>query len=402
MNFANLTEPSHNPGEPSCAGSIARVEILDSLDVAEPVWRQLEQGNAVRTPYQTFDLLAAWQRNIGAAIGVMPFVVVGFDANDKAAFLWPLGHSRTGPVSVISFLGGKHANFNFGLWRRDIVTTVTAEDIRAILTKISATRFHADILSLLNQPYSWDGFANPFTLLPHQPSPSSGLRLTMSATGEEQTKRVLSPAMRSRLRTKERRLEKLPGYHYLRATTPSDVNRLLAEFFPLKAAHMKAQALPDIFCNPHTEAFLREACYLGLASGKPLVEIHAIECDGELLALLAAINDGNRSSGMFNTYTMSDNARQSPGLVLLVHIIADLADRGVKSFDLGVGEASYKTFFCNEQEPLFDNFVPLTPLGKLASVTARASGRVKRQIKQSHVLWSMVRVLRQASHHARA
>ncbi len=158
---------------------------------------------------------------------------------------------------------------------------------------------------------------------------------------------------------------------------------------------MKAQALPNIFADPCHEAFLREACHHGLADGKPLIEIHALEGDGELLALFAAINDGRRSSGMFNTYTMSENGKQSPGLVLLVNLISDLADRGVGSFDLGVGEASYKTFFCKEPEPLFDNFLPLTPLGKLAAATASASGRVKRQIKQSTLLWSVVQTLRQ-------
>jgi CelD/BcsL family acetyltransferase involved in cellulose biosynthesis len=98
---------------------------------------------------------------------------------------------------------------------------------------------------------------------------------------------------------------------------------------------------------------------------------------------------------MFNTYTLSDNARQSPGLVLLVDIIRDLADRGMHGFDLGVGEATYKTFFCKETEPLFDSFLPVTALGRLAAITASAGGHVKRQIKQSRVLWNLARTLRQ-------
>lgn len=385
----------NKPDRVSGAGRIARVEIFHDLATAEPIWRRLEHDEALKTPYQSFDLLAPWQRHVGARNGMRPFVVAGFDADNDPIFLWPLGRARTGPLNIVSFLGGKHANFNLALWRRDILESIAAEDIRAVLGQIAAAGHPADILSLLRQPRSWEGFVNPFALLPHQSSPSDSLRLTITARGEEQIKRMLSSSMRGRLRTKERRLQRLPGYRYTRATTASDVDRLLNAFFPLKAAHMSAQALPNIFGEARHEAFLREACHQGIAAGKPLIEIHALEGAGELLALFAAINDGRRSSGMFNTYTLSDNARQSPGLVLLVDIVRDLADRGVRSFDLGVGEATYKTFFCKEPEPLFDSFLPVTPLGKLAAITASAGDHVKRQIKQHKVLWNLAQALRQ-------
>jgi CelD/BcsL family acetyltransferase involved in cellulose biosynthesis len=398
MNVAiriDSTQDLSGPDTASGVERIARIEFFDNLSSVEGIWRQLERDNAVKTPYQSYDLLSSWQRHIGDPTGVAPCIVVGFDRAGKPAFLWPMGRTRKGPLNILGFLGGKHANFNFALWRRDIIEHVTVDDIRAVLAEIAAG-YRADILNLSRQPHSWQGFVNPFALLPHQPSPSEGLRLTMTASsGDEQISRTLSSTMRGQLRSKERRLQKLPDYRYHRATTKSEVERLLEAFFPLKAAHMAAQALPNIFNEPRQVAFLREVCLQGLESGTPLVDIHAIEGDGELLALFAAITDGRRSSGMFNTYTLSDNSKQSPGLVLLVRVIADLAERGVEVFDLGVGEAKYKTTFCKEPEPLFDSFLPLTPLGKLAAVTARTGGRVKRRIKQSDVLWNLIRKLQQ-------
>ncbi len=195
MNVAILAEIAQHQGEPdslSGAGRIAHIETFDDLTSVEPIWRRLEGDDAVKTPYQTFDLLASWQRHIGASIGVTPFIVVGFDAAGKPAFLWPLGRARSGPINVLSFLGGKHANFNFALWRRDIAQIITAEDIRAVLAQITAGH-KADILSLLNQPRSWQGFANPFALLPHQDSPSGSLRLTITERGEEQIEQDAQP-----------------------------------------------------------------------------------------------------------------------------------------------------------------------------------------------------------------
>ena len=395
-NVAIHVDSARNLGEKdprSGAGRIARIEVFDDLSSVEAIWRRLERDDAVKTPYQGFDFLSAWHRHIGAPAGVKPYIVVGFDVAGKPAFLWPMGRAQRGPLRILNFLGGKHANFNFGLWRRDSVPNITAEDIRAALTQIAA-RHPVDVLALLRQPRSWQGFVNPFALLPHQSSPSESLRLAITARGEEQIKQTLSSAMRGQLRYKDRRLQKLADYRYLRATTASEVERLLNAFFPLKAAHMKAQALPNIFGDPCHEAFLRDACQQGLATGNPLIEIHAIEGDGEMLAVFGIINDGRRSSGMFNTYTLSDHARQSPGLVLLVNVICDLADRGVQGFDLGVGEAKYKTFFCKEPEPLFDSFLPLTALGRVAAVTASASGHLKRQIKQSGALLRLVQTIR--------
>ena len=382
------------PGSSQETGQIARVQIFDACNSVEPVWRHLERNGAIKTPYQSFDLLSSWQRHIGSKTGVTPFIVAGFDSAGEAAFLWPLGRASAGPVNILSFLGGKHANFNFALWRRDLVDSITADDIGTVLTQIAATR-KADILSLLRQPCSWEGFVNPFSRLPHQASPSGSLRLTITERGEEQLKQMLSSAARRKLRAKERKLRTLAGYRYVQATTPADVSRFLDAFFPLKSAHMKAQALPNIFAAPCQQSFLRDACLIGLADGSPLIEIHAIEADSELLALFAAINDGKRASGMFNTYTLSGNAKQSPGLVLLTNLISSLADRGVGGFDLGVGEASYKAVFCKEPEPLFDSFLPLTPLGKLAAVAASTGCHVKRQIKQNNSLRNLVQFLRQ-------
>ena len=393
MNAALRATGAYNHGEAERPDKVARIEIFDDFAAAESHWRRLESEGALATPYQSFDLMAAWQREVGARTGVTPFLVAGFDASGSPAFLLPLGRSRTGPLGVVGFLGGKHVNFNFGLWRRDVIWNATADDVRAIVAEIGAQP-GVDICNFPRQPRSWEGIANPFALLPHQPSPSDSLRLPLNASGEDVIKTTLSPSMRGRLRTKERKLQRLDGYRYLHATAATDVDRLLDAFFPLKAAHMAAQGLSNIFAEPGNEAFLRHCCHQEPAAGKPLIEIHALEAGSEVLALFAGISDGRRFSGMFNTYTMSDNGRQSPGLVLLVHIIGNLADRGLQSFDLGVGEAKYKTFFCKEPELLFDSFLPLTPVGRLAAVAVREGMRMKRQIKQSRALWGFIQKIR--------
>ena len=97
---------------------------------------------------------------------------------------------------------------------------------------------------------------------------------------------------------------------------------------------------------------------------------------------------------MFNTYTLGDNSRHSPGLILLVHMVTACAARGLRSFDIGVGRAHYKSFFCKEPEPLFDVFYPLTARGRLAAHAFGAAFATKRVIKEKPALWAAVQTLR--------
>ncbi len=338
--------------------------------------------------------LAPWQHHVGARKGISPFIVVGFDNADRPLFLWPLGRRQVGPLSIASFLGSKHASFNIGLWRRDLAAAASASDIRNLLARIAAGREAVDLLTLYDQPLSWAGVANPFASLPRQVSAEDGSCLHLSGSPAEAIAAAVSSAMRSRLRIKERKLEKLAGYGYIQATSAADIDRLLDAFFALKAVHMRAQGLVNVFAEPGVPEFLRQASHINLPDGRPLIELHALEGDGEVLALYGVIVDAYRFSAMFNTYTLGAHARRSPGLILLQHMVGTCAARGARSFDIGVGRAHYKSFFCREPEPLFDTFLPMTPRGRLAAPAYRAAFAAKRMIKAKPALWAAAQFLR--------
>jgi CelD/BcsL family acetyltransferase involved in cellulose biosynthesis len=397
MDVAVSYDPSHAqlaPASLRSADKVAQIRVFDTMLAAEPFWRRLERGETLATPYQRFDLLAAWQHHVGARTGVRPFIVTGFDGAGEPMFLWPLGLRQLGPLRIVNFLGSKHANFNVGLWRRDVLATITADDIRDIFARTAVGSDRADLAALFNLPANWDGGANPFVLLPHQASVDSSARVTFDHAAQDVVGTAVSSSSRSRLRGKERKLEKLPGYRYMQATTAADIDRLLDRFFTLKSAHMAAQGLTNAFADPGVGQFVREACHCKLADGRRLIELHALEAGGEVLALYGGTEDDYRFSSMFNTYTPGENARYSPGLVLLLHMVTACAQRGTCSFDIGVGRAHYKSFFCREPEQLFDVFLPLTPRGRLAAQAFGLSFAAKRMIKEKPALWTAVQKLR--------
>jgi len=395
MDIAVTYHPGQEQTTPAAqrsAGAVARVEIYRDMPAAEPAWRRLEDARPLATPYQRFDLLAAWQRHVGARTGVTPFIVAGFDHAGEPLFLWPFGRAKTGPLELVRFLGSKHANFNIGLWRRDSVAAIGARELHDILARVAD--HGVDLVALFNQPLSWDGVANPFALLPHQPSVDMSAHLTFERGEKDALSGALTASMRSRLRGKERKLQKLDGYRYLPATSTADIDRLLERFFALKSSHMAAQGLNNVFAEAGAAEFLRDACHRKFPDGRPLIEIHALEGGGELLALFGATADDYRFSSMFNTYTPGEHARHSPGLVLLALMVRESAKRGLGSFDLGVGRAEYKSYFCREPQPLFDSFLPLSARGRLAALAFGSTFTARRVIKQNPTLWSAVQTLR--------
>ena len=99
---------------------------------------------------------------------------------------------------------------------------------------------------------------------------------------------------------------------------------------------------------------------------------------------------------MFNTYTMSASSKYSPGLILMRDIIDHYAANGYRALYLGIGSDDYKRLFCKNDEPIFDNFVPLTARGRIAASAMSGLNRAKRMVKQNPALFEMAQKLRGA------
>jgi CelD/BcsL family acetyltransferase involved in cellulose biosynthesis len=374
---------------PSLAGEmpadIARVEVFHDLDAAEPFWRALEGEFA--TPFQRFGLLASWQRHVGVAEGHEPRIVAGFDAQGRPLCILPFAVAQESGTRIARFMGGKHCNFNMGLWHRDAAAPGRPE-LRALLSPLSA--HGVDMLALTQQIHRWQGRDNPFQALPRQASINDCPMLPL-APGASETDRI-SGSTRRRLKTKERKLQALKGYRYLRATTQAEVDRALEAFFRVKPQRMALQNLPDVFAEPGVAELVREIC--DVSRGEPQVVIHMLDCDDEVIAMFTGVEDGARFSMMFNTYTLSENARYSPGLILIRHIIDHYAARGFTSLDLGVGGDHYKTIFCKDHEELFDSFIPLTARGWPMATALSLAARAKHAVKRSSVLMPLAKRVR--------
>ncbi len=392
MNDVALRSPPAD-GRMSAAvdSRIARLEIFDRLTTAEPHWRALERTQALATPYQGYDFLNLWQRHVGSACGMTPFIVVAFNAAGTPLFLWPFGVSTIGGLRVAEFLGGKHANFNLGLWRREVAAKIGADDLRAALGRLAG---RADIVKLTNQPLTWAGTTNPFALLPQQRSANLGFSGALVPDFVALLRARTNAATRKKMRKKERTLASYGAVRFARASEASEARRVLDVFFKQKSARMSELGIQDVFAKPGVRRFIEAAATEHGAGGEPSIELYSLSVDDIIVATMGGIVGDGRFCAMFNSIAQGRFAIESPGEQLIVNLVRGCCERGLDTFDLGLGEAHYKNLFCGDPEPLFDSYLPLSAGGRLLARVFAVAAAIKRTIKQHTVLWSMLCALR--------
>jgi CelD/BcsL family acetyltransferase involved in cellulose biosynthesis len=389
MNVVALRSfPTDDRPSPAADAHIARVTIFPDMASAEPHWRTLEAANSLTTPYQRYDFVRLWQAHVGAAAGVTPFIVVGFNAAGAPLFLWPFGSRRMSGLRVIEFLGGKHANFNMALWRRDVAGKIGARDLRRVLADIAG---HADMLVLVNQPLTWAGTTNPFALLPQQRAANFGFSGSLVPDFEALIRARTNANTRKKMRKKERGLAAMGEVRFERAGSPNEVRRVLDAFFKQKSARMRMLGMPDVFAEAGVRRFIEAAATEQLADGSAVIELYALSVDDIMVATMGGIVGDGRFCAMFNSILQGRYAVESPGEQLIVNLVRQCCERGFSTFDLGIGESRYKRLFCEDAEPLFDSYLPLSAGGRLLAVGFKTSAAFKRMLKQHPMLWSLVR-----------
>ena len=365
----------------------ARVAVFDSVEAALPDWARLEVV-APASVYQTWRWVQAWLATIGAAQGIQPMIVVAYDVAGQPVMLLALGVRRFKGFSIARFAGGGDANFTMPLCQSGVA--FSPGDLRVLLAQAAGlAKLQPDIFILTNQVESWEGFTNPFAALPRQPSPSFGYKSALMTDGEAFLKSRLSGDARKKLNYKLRKLTAKGEVKLLAPQDLADPSAVIAAFQAQKAARFRALGIA-VNADPQAEAaFLHQASLA--QGGKAAMEWFALACGGEIIAAFAGGEHRGRLHGMVTSFALApDIAIASPGDQLMQRLCVHACQRGLHTFDLGTGEARYKSTWCSEAEPLFDCLIPTSAQGRLYGAVETARLADKRRIKQTPWLWTMV------------
>ncbi len=351
------------------------VEIARTPAALRAVWEALGTTGTV-SPYQSIRWIEAYLKHVNEPASEDGAILTLRGLTGTVLMVLPLAIARSGGLRVARFIGGKHANFNLPLFS-GAADTVSRDDILKALHD-AGRQLNVDIFQFINQPLEWDGRANPLAQLSGQPSPSAGYKFSLGSNAEDVLHARFSKDTRKKLRQKEAKLQQVAVVRYHRPAPGPEALAMLDSFLALKAARFKDQGISDPFAGDDVRAFLQTVTRDGT------LEFHALMVNDAPAAIYAGVADAKRFSGVVTAFDASPEiSRSSPGEVLLVHMIRNLCARGLTTFDLGVGEAHYKSKICDQTEPLFDSCVPVSIKGRLGALALSTGGRLKRWLKQS-------------------
>jgi CelD/BcsL family acetyltransferase involved in cellulose biosynthesis len=300
--------------------------------------------------------------------------------------LMPFARRRRGVLGVVEFIGGKHANFNLGLFRPGRAWSAAA--LSGLLSAAAAqAQARVDLYALVNQPRHWQGRVNPLAALGGWASPSFGYKSELPLAFEAWRDARYSKVARRKLRKKAERLASMGAVSHRFARDEAEAARMLEALIALRCGRARREGVFDANENPDAQAFLRQLATAGPAGKRPIMELHALTLDERAVAAFAALPGRDRLSGPVIAYDADPEiARCSPGELILHEVVRSAIARGFETFDLGVGEARYKNECCEATETLFDAFVAASPLGRLAALAYRLERRVRRIVKRSQWL----------------
>ncbi|MCW6510401.1 GNAT family N-acetyltransferase [Lichenifustis flavocetrariae] len=370
---------------------LARVAVLQGIATARRTWEDLAE-RVPCSPYQRPAWLVPWLDTLGG--GAAAVFVVGYDAEGRAIALLPLCLRRLPGFTLAGFPGGHDANTGLGLF--DPAALLDRAAIENFL-QAAAAEARIDLFVLRHQPHEWAGTPNPLAILPQAASPSFQHLTELRRPAEAFLAQTLSKRTRKHIRQKETKLAALGPVAYEVATTAEQVAAFAEALVRYRATRFGGR-------RGH-EALVRrflERSGLPEGNGAPAVELHALTCGGDIVAVFAGTGHQGRFSGMMISFDPDPRwAKLSPGELLLARVIASKCDAGFKIFDLGIGEARYKDVFCPVVEPLFDTIRGASWRGRLAAPAWRVHLAGKRAIKRTPWLWSRLSWLRSVTRFAR-
>jgi CelD/BcsL family acetyltransferase involved in cellulose biosynthesis len=390
MSSVALDRTRHAPDTPDGGSSPAlTVTLFDTLEAAEPFWRKLE-ADAILTPYQRHDWIAPlWRAR--DKVGVRCAVVVIAAAGVPVALL-PLEIAPYMGIRRATIIGADIGNSDWMILAPGAAPLLTRERLEPLLGDVASAAGGIDLISLYNQPLTWQGVDNPLLAFAHQPAPDN---LYLGALGPNGSFNRFDDKRLGNLLKRQRKLAELRGDVVLKAaTTPEEIDRVHEVFLEQRGARFAQMGVANVFAEPEFVKFFRAGAIASLGSERPALIFHALHAGDDIVATSIGSYAGSHFSQYINATSGDSEIAKFRLIGLLMHaLFADVAARGGTSIDMGLGDFDYKEDW-TVATTTYDGQIPLTLTGRMAGTAILAARRAKRAIKQHDQLWDLVRKLR--------
>jgi CelD/BcsL family acetyltransferase involved in cellulose biosynthesis len=376
----------------SLAPATLQVSLYDDFAAVESQWRCFER-DADCTPFQTFDWLLAWQRQIGQRAAVIPVIAVASFANGDIAFLLPLGIEPKRLAKRLCWLGQDINDYNAPLIVRDFAHRVTPDGFRTAWDELRARmqcepRLRYDWIELEKMPQTLGGQLNPFFNLALASNPSGAHFAQLGSDWKSFYYDKRSSATRRRDRAKRKHLSQFGEIDFVTSVDADDSRRTIEILMEQKTRLLAQRGIADMFARCGWREF-----FLDVAANpatRHLVHISRVQIGATCAAANLGVVFGDTYYHVLASYDDGALAHYGPGALHLRELLAYAIGRGLNRFDFTIGDEPYKLEWSDTNVSLGDYTAAATWRGWLPYCQSMVRRPVKRFIKQTPWAWRAV------------
>jgi CelD/BcsL family acetyltransferase involved in cellulose biosynthesis len=338
-----------------------KVELLAGGNLAAADWPSIADDRDLRMyVFQSREFLDIWQATIGKASCIEPYFIVVRDADGRPILYLPLTIETKFNVRLLRFMDCGVADYN-----APIVTagrTLLRQEFHDVWADVLSLLPGFDVIDLKKIASDVAGAVNPLAYLDCTPFGESGHAIVLTRMRDQTDTRRSIVRLRRKLQSCAKGLNQIGESRFIVNPAAAEAARVTERLFELKRRKYQRTSTPDFLAAPGVERFYREMispARLGKISHLSALTIG----DAVAAAHLGFIGRGR----FYYIFTAYDTAfgRHRVGHLLLQHLIDQSVAQDFDTFDLGIGDASYKNKWANHHLALHSHERAVTAAGRV-------------------------------------
>jgi CelD/BcsL family acetyltransferase involved in cellulose biosynthesis len=338
-----------------------KVELLAGANLAAADWPSIADTRDLRMYiFQSREFLGIWLDTIGKESRIEPYFIVVRDADGRPVLYLPLAIETKFNVRLLRFMDSGVADYNAPIVAAD--RTLSRQEFHEVWADVLALLPGFDVIDLKKIASDVAGALNPLTYLDCTPFDQSGHAIVLTRLRDQTDTRRTVVRLRRKLQGHAKGLNRIGEPAFIVNPPAAEAARVAERLLELKRRKYELTSTPDFLAAPGVERFYREMmspAQLGKISHLSALTIG----DTVASAHLGFIGRG-RFYYIFPAYDTAFS-RHRVGHLLLQHLIDQSVIQDFETFDLGVGDASYKSKWATHHLALQSHQRAVTAAGRL-------------------------------------
>jgi len=338
-----------------------KVELAVGGNLAAADWPSIADDRDLRMHvFQSREFLDIWLDTIGKASRVEPYFVVVRDRGGRPVLYLPLIIETKFNVRLLRFMDCGVADYNAPIVAAD--RALSRQEFHEVWADVLALLPGFDVIDLKKIASDIAGAINPLTYLDCTPFGESGHAIVLTRLRDQTDTRRAVARQRRKLQSYAKGLSQIGEPRFIVNPEGSEAARLTEQLFELKRRKYQRTSTPDFLAAPGVERFYRAMTSPGRLG--TISHLSALTVDDAVASAHLGFIGRDRFYYIFPAYDTAFG-RHRVGHLLLQHLIDQSVAQNFTTFDLGIGDDSYKNKWATHHLALQSHQRAVTAAGRV-------------------------------------